>query len=124
MALRIKRIYDEPASEDGYRILVDKLWPRGVSKEKAALDLWLKDIAPSPELRTWFGHKAERFAEFSRRYEAELEDNPAVQDLQAVVKGRATVTLLYAAHDSTINHAVVLKRYISRLGPGADSISE
>jgi uncharacterized protein YeaO (DUF488 family) len=113
MALQIKRIYDAPADNDGYRVLVDRLWPRGVSKEKAALDLWLKDIAPSPELRTWFGHKPERFAEFSHRYEAELAANPAVKELQSVLKDHDKVTLLYAAHDPKINHATVLKKYIT-----------
>jgi uncharacterized protein YeaO (DUF488 family) len=109
----IKRIYDAPATTDGYRVLVDRLWPRGVSKEKAALDLWLKDIAPSPDLREWFGHQPERFQEFSARYQAELEQNPAVGALHALAKDHMTITLLYAAHDPAINHAVVLQRYLA-----------
>jgi uncharacterized protein YeaO (DUF488 family) len=113
MSLRIKRIYDAPTSEDGYRVLVDRLWPRGVTKEKAALDLWLKEVAPSPALRTWFGHKPERFTEFSHRYIAELEVNPAVQEIRSILKHHSNVTLLYAAHDSEINHASVLKKYLT-----------
>lgn len=112
--ISIKRIYDEPSANDGYRILVDRLWPRGVSKEHAALDLWLKDVAPSPELRSWFGHKAERFAEFTVRYETELEGNPAVDLLKTKVNQRQPVTLLYAAHDRAINHAQVLLKYLQR----------
>jgi uncharacterized protein YeaO (DUF488 family) len=112
--ISIKRIYDKPTQKDGYRVLVDRLWPRGVSQEKAALDLWLKDIAPSPELRTWFGHKAERFDEFTARYETELEHNPAVADLKGILKERESVTLLYAAHDPAINHAQVLLTYLRR----------
>ena len=108
----VKRIYDEPAGTDGYRVLVDRLWPRGVSKEKAALDEWLKDIAPSPELRTWFGHKPERFAEFSARYQYELASNPAVEHVRQLADEHGAITLLYAAHDPQINHAVVLQRFL------------
>lgn len=110
--LRIKRIYDEPAADDGMRILIDRLWPRGVSKERAALDLWLKEIAPTPELRTWFDHKADRFDEFSARYTAELATNPAVQTIKELMAKHPTVTLLYAAKDPNINHAVVLKHFL------------
>lgn len=110
--LRIKRIYDAPEATDGYRILVDRLWPRGVSKERAALDLWLKDIAPSPDLRTWFGHKPDRFDEFIERYRLELQTNPAVGTLRDIIHGHSTVTLLYAAHDPKINHASVLLSFL------------
>jgi uncharacterized protein YeaO (DUF488 family) len=110
----IKRIYDTPSENDGYRILVDRLWPRGLSHEMAALDLWLKDVAPSTELRTWFDHKTERFAEFTARYEAELEHNPAVADLKGKIKEHKSVTLLYAAHDPAINHAQVILAYLQR----------
>jgi uncharacterized protein YeaO (DUF488 family) len=110
--LQIKRIYDEPAADDGYRILVDRLWPRGVSKEQAHLDEWLKDIAPSPELRTWFGHDPARFDEFKVRYEEELDVNPAVKVLAETVKTSPKVTLLYAAHDPLVNHAHVLLGYL------------
>ena len=102
------------SEKDGYRILVDRLWPRGVSKEEAALDVWFKDIAPSAQLRTWFGHKAERFAEFTARYETELENNPAVAQLMSIIKEPQPVTLLYAARDPVSNHAQVLLAYLHR----------
>lgn len=111
MALKIKRIYDAPSADDGYRVLVDRLWPRGVSKEKAALDVWLKDVAPTAELREWFGHKPERFAEFKARYEAELKTNPAATELAQLIKEHDNITLLYSAHDSEANQAVVLRQY-------------
>jgi uncharacterized protein YeaO (DUF488 family) len=101
----IKRVYDKPAETDGARILVDRLWPRGLSRRKAALDGWNKAVAPSPALRKWFGHKPERFAEFRRHYRAELKNNPALEELRAA-KGK--LTLLYGAKDPKINHAVVL----------------
>ena len=82
MGFLVKRVYDAPASGDGFRVLVDRLWPRGLSKEHAALDLWLKDVAPSPELRTWFDHREDRFAAFSKRYVAELGSNAAVDRLR------------------------------------------
>lgn len=103
----IKRAYDPPSSKDGTRILVDRLWPRGLSKTKAALDGWNKDVAPSPGLRKWFDHRPERFAEFSKRYRAELAHNPSVAELCAL-KGK--VTLVYGARDPAINHAVVLAK--------------
>ena len=107
----IKRAYDKPARTDGNRILVDRLWPRGISKRKAALDGWNKDIAPSPTLRKWFGHKPERFAEFRKRYRAELKGNPAVKDLRTT---KSKLTLLYGARDPKINHAVVLAAALKR----------
>lgn len=112
MALKLKRIYEEPAASDGFRILVDRLWPRGVSKESAALDLWLKDIAPSPELRVWFNHQPEKFTEFSHKYTDELTHNPAAQTLQALRKEHPTITLLFAAKSPDINHAVVLRDFL------------
>jgi uncharacterized protein YeaO (DUF488 family) len=108
----MKRVYDKPAPDDGYRILVDRLWPRGVSKEKAALDLWFKEIAPSAELRTWFGHDPKRFPEFTARYEQELADNPAADKLKEIISSHNVVTLLYAARDPEINHAAVLLKFI------------
>ena len=104
-SVAIKRAYDPPSSEDGTRILVDRLWPHGLSKAKARLDGWNKDVAPSPALRKWFDHRPERFAEFSKRYRAELKGNPAVAELRGT-KGK--LTLLYAARDPAINRAVVL----------------
>ncbi len=110
--IEIKRVYDPPAAEDGTRILVDRLWPRGLRKEAAALDLWLKDVAPSAELRTWFGHDPARWIEFGRRYRAELKSNdPAVEHL-AGLANNGRVTLLYAAHDTAHNQAIVLAGYL------------
>lgn len=112
--LKIKRVYGEPEKSDGIRILVDRLWPRGVSKEDAHLDYWLKDVAPSPDLRKWFNHKPERFDEFSKKYKAELKDESIVQEIIDLLKTN-NVTLLYAAKSQTINHAIVLKNYIQSL---------
>lgn len=107
--LQIKRVYDTPDPGDGFRILVDRLWPRGLRREAAALDLWDKDIAPSPQLRTWWGHDPARFDEFTARYRAELAGNPAVDALREVISAHPVVTLLFAAHDPHVNHAVVLR---------------
>jgi len=108
----IKRIYDKPSADDGYRVLVDRLWPRGVSKPEAALDAWMKEAAPSPELRTWFGHDPAKFAEFSARYVSELEHNPAVAQLRSLIAKHPTLTLLYAAKDPECNHALVLRDFL------------
>ncbi|MBV8106715.1 MAG: DUF488 domain-containing protein [Hyphomicrobiales bacterium] len=110
--IRVKRLYDPPDRNDGARVLVDRLWPRGSRKETTKLTLWPKDIAPSAELRQWFGHDPARFAEFSRRYRAELTaSKDAVSRLEDLMKtGR--VTLLYAAHDENHNHARVLADYL------------
>lgn len=108
----IKRIYDEASEKDGYRVLVDRLWPRGVSKERAVLDEWNKDIAPSSDLRIWFGHKADRMEEFARLYAEELDKNPVVKTMKQLAKEHDSITLLYAAHDPKINHAVVLRDYL------------
>lgn len=112
--IKIKRVYEPAERSDGYRVLVDRLWPRGLKKEAATLDVWLKDIAPSPTLRTWFGHKPEHFAEFSKKYKAELKVNPAVEQLRALASEHKTVTLLYGARDTEYNHAVVLAAYVER----------
>ena len=112
MSVSIKRVYDDPAAADGYRVLVDRLWPRGVSKSRAALDEWLKDVAPSPELRTWWNHDPALLGEFTQRYESELDSNAAVTDLRAIVAGHPVVTLVYGARDPKINHAAVLARYL------------
>lgn len=114
MKLQLKRIYDDPSSDDGCRVLVDRLWPRGVSKERAAVDEWLKEIAPSPDLREWFGHKPDRFEQFSERYEEELDHNPALKKLSDILSARGRITLLYAAKDTQINHAAVLLDYIEK----------
>lgn len=111
---QIKRVYDETASSDGYRVLVDRLWPRGVSKERAQLDEWNKDIAPSTDLRKWFGHDPERFKEFTARYRTELIVSPAIKTFEETAAKHHTVTLLYAAHDPKINHAAVLRDFLSK----------
>jgi len=98
----------------GFRILVDRLWPRGISKERAALDVWAKEVAPSPELRKWFNHKPERFKEFSARYTEELEHNSEVQKLKEQAKTHGSVLLLYGAKDPRVNHAVVLQEYLQQ----------
>jgi uncharacterized protein YeaO (DUF488 family) len=112
MRISIKRIYDEPALNDGKRILVDRLWPRGVSKEKAKLDLWLKDIAPSTELRKWFDHDPRKWAEFRKKYHAELKNNVEVVSQLKKIAKKANVTLLYGAKDEKHNEAVVIMEYL------------
>lgn len=109
----IKRLYEDAAQHDGYRVLIDRLWPRGVSKEKARLGEWLKDVAPSSELRRWFHHEPERFDEFATRYRAELETNPAVGVLRQLIAKHPRVTLLYGARDVEHNQAVVLRDYLA-----------
>ncbi len=111
--IKIKRVYDEPEKDDNFRILVDRLWPRGLSKEKAKVDLWLKDIAPSDELRKWFGHEPEKWAEFKRRYFEELKDKEEPVDL-IVEKARSGVTLLYGTKEEKYNNAHALKEYIDK----------
>lgn len=109
--IRLKRAYEAASVRDGYRVLVERLWPRGVRKADLRLDAWLKDVAPSAELRRWFGHDPARFDEFATRYRRELRQRPAAEAVAALA-GRAsegTVTLIYAAHDETHNSAVVLK---------------
>lgn len=111
---RIKRIYEEPAADDGYRVLVDRLWPRGVSKDKAKLNEWLKEIGPTDGLRKWFGHDPARYGEFKKRYEKELAGNPAYAQLQKIVQEHPQVTLLYSAHDAEHNQAQVLLENLQR----------
>ena len=108
-----KRIYDSASTKDGYRVLVDRLWPRGISKEKAALDEWAKDIAPSTELRKWFDHDPAKFTEFIKRYEAELKANPEFNNYKKQWSKQEAVTLLYAAKNTTQNEAVVLEKILS-----------
>lgn len=112
--IRIKRTYESPSRDDGTRILVDRLWPRGMKKEALRMDAWLKDVAPSPELRRWFGHRAERWAEFRNRYRAELDANPDAWQpiLEAAKKG--DVTLIYSARDVEHNGAEALRHYLAR----------
>ena len=110
--LQIKRTYDPPARGDGRRILVERLWPRGMKKESVAADAWMKDVAPSKELRQWFGHQVERWEEFRRRYRKELATNPNAWEPILDAEERGTVTLLYSAHDVLHNGAVVLRDYL------------
>ena len=112
MPIKIKRIYDPPHCADGQRVLVDRLWPRGLSKERAAVDLWLKDIAPSAELRRWFSHDPDKWREFQRRYFRELKR--LSEPVEALRKRAATgrVTLLYAAKDAEHNNAAALKTFL------------
>jgi len=108
--LRIKRAYEAPAASDGVRVLVDRLWPRGLARDAARIDHWLKDVAPSSDLRKWFGHDPERWPEFRKRYRVELQANAgAVAELRALAKGAKTLTLVFAAKDEAHNNAVVLK---------------
>jgi uncharacterized protein YeaO (DUF488 family) len=108
----IKRVYEPAADSDGQRVLVDRLWPRGLSKDKAGVAQWLKDIAPSTDLRKWFHHDPEKWTEFEKRFRAELDDNgEAVEELRGLV-AKGKVTLLYSAHDEAHNNAVVLAAYL------------
>lgn len=112
MKLRVKRIYEAPDPTDGYRVLVDRIWPRGVSRERAALDAWMREIAPSTSLRRWFGHDASRWREFKRRYAAELEERQdLVAEVAAIARDRR-VTLLFSARDTEHNQAVALAEYL------------
>lgn len=111
MDIKLKRAYETPAKSDGMRILVDRLWPRGLSKARAAIDQWLKEVAPSNELRQWFGHDPEKWPEFRKRYRAELKDNPALAELRALSR-KGTVTLVYSAKDELHNQAVVLRQVL------------
>ncbi|MGB7755213.1 MAG: DUF488 domain-containing protein [Salinisphaera sp.] len=113
MRIRLKRVYEEAADDDGYRVLVDRIWPRGVSKDKAKLDVWLKELAPSNELRRWFGHDRERWDEFSAAYRAELDegDGQRLEELREHARN-GRLTLLFAARDTQYNNAVVLADYL------------
>jgi uncharacterized protein YeaO (DUF488 family) len=124
--VRLKRIYDEPASADGYRVLVDRVWPRGLSHERARIDEWLKEVAPSTHLRTWYGHQPARFEEFDRRYRAELtaaESAAALAHLRGLVRDRgpAGLTLLTATKRYDISQAAVLVQLLSATEAAADA---
>ena len=115
MTLHVKRLYEDPSRRDGRRILVDRLWPRGLRKEKAAIDEWRKDLAPSDELRRWFGHDPKRWSEFRRRYWEELEDHEdELRELGRLAR-EEEVTLVFAARDPERNNAMVLKELIEEL---------
>jgi len=115
MTIQIKRVYEEPEESDGRRILVDRLWARGLSKEKAKVDLWVKEIAPSTELRRWYGHDPNKWSEFKSRYAAELETNPGiVEEILGEVKA-GVVTFLYSSKEEQLNNAIALKEYIESI---------
>ena len=113
--IKIKRAYEKAETDDGYRILVDRLWPRGLTRKRAAIDLWFKEIAPSSGLRKWFGHAPDRFLEFRTRYVEELTQNPAIANVSALLAKYKIVTLVYSAKNVEINHAVILKEFIESI---------
>jgi uncharacterized protein YeaO (DUF488 family) len=110
--IKVKRVYEKPSRDDGSRILVERLWPRGLTKERAAVDLWLKEVAPSPELRKWFGHDPAKWGQFQERYWKELEENVEVVRLLKQKGKQGTVTLVYAARDEEHNGALALKWFL------------
>ncbi|TYP94823.1 Uncharacterized conserved protein YeaO, DUF488 family [Fodinibius salinus] len=112
--LKTKRIYEDYSKDDGFRLLVDRLWPRGVSKEEARLDKWIKDIAPSTELRKWFDHDPDKFDEFSKRYKGELTNRDKTVNYLLEKAEQKKITLLYAARDKDYNHANVLKEFLEK----------
>lgn len=112
--IRLKRAYEKASPDDGERILVERLWPRGVTRARAAIDLWLKEVAPSPELRKWFGHEPEKWKEFERRYWKELRDRKEMLDLLRRKAKQGTVTFVYAARDEEHNGAVALRELLER----------
>ena len=112
MPIKLKRVYEEPESSDGTRVLVERLWPRGLSKEKARVDLWLKDAAPSTELRKWFNHDPSRWDEFKKRYFKELDSNPqALEPIFKIISG-GTLTFVFASKEKTYNNSAALREYI------------
>ena len=110
--IRVKRVYEEPSRNDGLRVLVDRLWPRGLTKERAKVDLWLKDVAPSHELRRWFHHDPAHWNEFEKRYRAELRERKEAFDLLRRKSREGSITLLYGARDPERNQAVVLRNLL------------
>lgn len=116
MDIEIKRIYEDPADEDGTRVLVDRLWPRGMSKESAHIDGWWKEVAPSDDLRKWFGHEVDKWPDFEKKYRVELESQKdGIRDFLKGIDKRKRLTLLYGAKDEEHNQAVVLKSYLERM---------
>ena len=113
--LTIKRVYEAPAPADGRRVLVERLWPRGLTRQRAAVDLWLKEIAPSPELRKWFSHDPQKWVEFRERYRAELKGKREILGRLQGMAAEGLVTLVYAAHDPQHNSAILLKEFLEEL---------
>ena len=114
MKIEIKRVYEEPSKNDGVRLFVDRLWPRGVKKENLQMDVWAKELAPSPELRKWFSHDPARFKEFEQKYSEELDENKSMWKPLMDEYAHKKVTLLYAAKDPVVNHAQCLKSYLQK----------
>jgi uncharacterized protein YeaO (DUF488 family) len=113
--IRIRRVYDQASKEDGFRILVDRLWPRGMSKDKVKVDLWLKEVAPSDDLRKWFSHDPKKWQEFKKRYEKELKDKQELlRKMKQAEKEKGTVTILYSAKDEEHNQAVALAAFLQK----------
>lgn len=112
--VNFKRAYEEPSAQDGFRILIDRLWPRGLTKEKAAIDLWLKDIAPSTELRKWFNHDPEKWKDFQKKYRSEIKTNPECLGQIKDKMKEGKVTLVYSAKDEAHNDAVVLAEFLNK----------
>jgi len=115
VGVRVKRVYDQPAKADGYRMLVDRLWPRGLKKSEARIDEWLREIAPSTALRKWFKHDPDKWKEFKKKYSAELDDHREQVEKLAREARKRTITLLFSARDTEHNNAVALKEYIEQL---------
>lgn len=114
--IKIKRAYESSSEDDGFRILVDRIWPRGVSKEKANLDTWMKEVAPSNDLRKWFSHDPKKWKEFEKKYEEELKDkNELINEIKEIEKDKGKVTLIYSAKDKEHNNAVVLEHILKKL---------
>lgn len=120
--IRVKRTYEPPARGDGKRILVERLWPRGMTKDALAADAWMKDVAPSTELRKWFDHRVERWDDFQRKYRDELDANPSVWKPLLEAGQRGTITLLYSAHDTLHNGALVLRDYLLERAAGRPKV--
>ncbi len=115
MVILLRRVYDPRRPEDGYRVLVERLWPRGLTKDKAAIDLWVKEAGASPELRKWFGHDPRRWKEFRQRYFAEIRSRPEViRALRDLIRSHKTVTFLFAAHDTAHNNAIALREFLEQ----------
>jgi uncharacterized protein YeaO (DUF488 family) len=113
MNITIKRIYEPFSKTDGYRILIDRLWPRGIKKENAHIDKWMKEVAPSTDLRKWFNHEPAKQDEFRVKYHLELQGSAAFEELLQIVREQKTVTLLYASKEEHYNHAIVLRQFIT-----------
>lgn len=114
MKLRIERVYGSNPMSGEFRVLVDRVWPRGITKEKAKIDLWAKDVAPSDDLRKWFGHIPDKYPEFKKKYLLEIKQNPAIKELTQALKNQKGVVLLYGAKDEEHNQAVVLAEYLNQ----------